>query len=193
MEGRGICNVVDKSETKSHLTTLPSFSDESNRSIVSLLSTSACASLGGLACFSWSLQALPTIFLSCQLLNQMASASSETIFLQPRPYAQRPGKLLLLPLLPFRKPLKALPAEVWGDIFAFAVACGGREVTTWALSYLTICKSLKVSLFLNRSESKYQIPLFVTLKGCCSPSSLLYGYFYLDQQLRGVFPTPLRS
>lgn len=81
----------------------------------------------------------------------MTSMGSATVLLHPRPYAQRSGKLLLLPLLPFRKPLKPLPAEVWGEIFAFAVASGGREVTTWALSLLIICKSLKV-LFLLSSK-----------------------------------------
>ncbi|KAJ3575245.1 hypothetical protein NP233_g1233 [Leucocoprinus birnbaumii] len=73
----------------------------------------------------------------------MLPTGSETIFLQPRLYAQRPGKFLLLPLLPFRKPLKALPTEIWADIFAFAVAGGGREATRWAFSFLTICKSFK--------------------------------------------------
>ncbi|KAF9446113.1 hypothetical protein P691DRAFT_709154, partial [Macrolepiota fuliginosa MF-IS2] len=72
----------------------------------------------------------------------MTSTTSE-IFLQPRPYAQRPGRLLLLPLLPFHKPLNALPVEIWSEILAFAVAEGGREVTTWAFSFLSICKALK--------------------------------------------------
>ncbi|KXN88936.1 hypothetical protein AN958_06807 [Leucoagaricus sp. SymC.cos] len=66
----------------------------------------------------------------------------DTILLQPRPYAQRPGRLLLLPLLPLRTPLRPLPVEIWGDIFALAVAGGGEGATSWAFSYLTICKSL---------------------------------------------------
>lgn len=74
----------------------------------------------------------------------MTSKASETIFLQPRPYAQQSGRLLLLPLLPFRKPLNPLPAEIWSEIFACAVAAGGYEATTCAFSFLTICKSLKV-------------------------------------------------
>ena len=73
----------------------------------------------------------------------MASAGAEVILLQPRLYAQRPGKLLLLPLMPFKRPSKPLPSEIWGDIFALAVVGGGREATKWAFSYLTICNLLK--------------------------------------------------
>ncbi|KAF5352649.1 hypothetical protein D9756_005811 [Leucocoprinus leucothites] len=73
----------------------------------------------------------------------MTTTGSETVFLQPRLYAQRPGKLLLLPLLPSKKPLKTLPAEIWSGIFAFAVTGGGRVATSWAFSFLTICKALK--------------------------------------------------
>lgn len=74
----------------------------------------------------------------------MALPSSETILLQPRQYAQHPGKLLLLPLLPVPKPTRPLPIEIWSEIFIFAAASSGRDVTTWSFSYLTICKSLKV-------------------------------------------------
>jgi len=79
----------------------------------------------------------------------MASAGAEIIYLQPRLYAQRPGRLLLLPLMPCKRPSKCLPPEIWGDIFALVVVGGGREATKWAFSYLTICKSLKVSFSLS--------------------------------------------
>lgn len=76
----------------------------------------------------------------------MARNGTETVLLQPRQYARYPGKLLLLPLLPVRAPVKPLPIEIWRDIFFFAAAGSGSEATAWPLSYLMICKSLKVML-----------------------------------------------
>ncbi|XP_006454253.1 hypothetical protein AGABI2DRAFT_182230 [Agaricus bisporus var. bisporus H97] len=73
----------------------------------------------------------------------MARNGTETVLLQPRQYARYPGKLLLLPLLPVRAPVKPLPIEIWRDIFFFAAAGSGSEATAWPLSYLMICKSLK--------------------------------------------------
>jgi len=57
--------------------------------------------------------------------------------------------------MPFKRSSKLLPPEIWGDIFALVVVGGGKEVTKWAFSYLTVCKSLKVrsSLFMVIAES----------------------------------------
>jgi hypothetical protein len=74
----------------------------------------------------------------------MARNGTDTVLLQPRQYARHPGKLLLLPLLPLQTPVKPLPPEIWREIFCFAAASSGSDVTSWSLSYLTICKSLKV-------------------------------------------------
>jgi len=121
----------------------------------------------------------------------MASAGAEVILLQPRLYAQRPGKLLLLPLMPFKRPSKPLPSEIWGDILAFAVVGGGREATKWAFSYLTICKSLKVSLSLF-TVSDCSIHHFV-LQGCCSPCPLFGCHFHLYWTTRKILPVPLHG
>ncbi|KAF8641190.1 hypothetical protein AX17_000825 [Amanita inopinata Kibby_2008] len=67
--------------------------------------------------------------------------SAGNILLQPRPYAQISGKLLLLPLLPLKKPSKPLPAEIWYQIFAYALV--GDENGTLAQSLLTVCKAFK--------------------------------------------------
>lgn len=70
----------------------------------------------------------------------------QNILLQPRPYAQYSGRLLLLPLLPQPKPLKPLPAELWAEIFRWVVYSEQvlRDVTT-PKSLLTTCKAFKVS------------------------------------------------
>lgn len=68
----------------------------------------------------------------------------DAILLQPRPYARVSGKLLLLPLLPLKKPVKPLPAELWRQIFAFAVL--DDEESILARSLLTVCNAFKVSL-----------------------------------------------
>ncbi|KAK2461510.1 hypothetical protein APHAL10511_005973 [Amanita phalloides] len=71
--------------------------------------------------------------------------SSATILLQPRPYAQASGKLLLLPLLPLKKPAKYLPAELWYHIFAHAIL--DDEKATLARSLLIVCKAFKVKSY----------------------------------------------
>lgn len=70
--------------------------------------------------------------------------STDTILLQPRPYARVSGRLLLLPLLPLKKPIKPLPVELWHQIFALALL--DDEDTILARSLLTVCKAFKVSL-----------------------------------------------
>lgn len=66
----------------------------------------------------------------------------DVILLQPRPYARVSGKLLLLPLLPLRKPVKPLPAELWHQIFALAVL--DDEGSILARSLLIVCHAFKV-------------------------------------------------
>ncbi|KAF8808005.1 hypothetical protein BYT27DRAFT_7223754 [Phlegmacium glaucopus] len=71
-------------------------------------------------------------------------SSAETIILRPRPFALYSGSLLLLPLLPHRKPLKPLPAEIWAEILTFALAYNraSREpAPVWAWSLVAVCKA----------------------------------------------------
>ncbi|KAI6031530.1 hypothetical protein BKA83DRAFT_4201769 [Pisolithus microcarpus] len=46
---------------------------------------------------------------------------SDTLLLCPRPLARYAGRLLLLPLLPRRPPLKPLPSEIWSEVFSFVL------------------------------------------------------------------------
>jgi hypothetical protein len=75
-------------------------------------------------------------------MNALAEMNTERIFLYPRPYAQQSGQLLLLPLLPHRKPLKPLPSEIWTVIFAYALQYDGN--TAFASPLLRVCKAFKV-------------------------------------------------
>ncbi|KAH7914738.1 hypothetical protein BJ138DRAFT_1143166 [Hygrophoropsis aurantiaca] len=73
---------------------------------------------------------------------------STEIILSPRPFARYSGRLLLLPLLPHRPPLKPLPAEVWSKIFAqvltadISVSDSAQTVKSWP-SLLLICNCFK--------------------------------------------------
>ncbi|KAF8689779.1 hypothetical protein AX14_003163 [Amanita brunnescens Koide BX004] len=67
--------------------------------------------------------------------------STDTILLQPRPYARVPGRLLLLPLLPLKKPVKPLPAELWHQIFALALLDDESHIL--ARSLLIVCNAFK--------------------------------------------------
>ncbi|KAF8167479.1 hypothetical protein B0H34DRAFT_646177 [Crassisporium funariophilum] len=73
----------------------------------------------------------------------MSPAETTQVLLRPRPYAQYSGTLLLLPLLPHRKPLKPLPSEIWTEIISFALACGvtGEMDSSWSWSVVMVCKS----------------------------------------------------
>ena len=73
--------------------------------------------------------------------------STDTILLQPRPYARVPGRLLLLPLLPLKKPVKPLPAELWHQIFALALLDDESHIL--ARSLLIVCNAFKVSLHMH--------------------------------------------
>ncbi|KAF9535877.1 hypothetical protein CPB83DRAFT_780161 [Crepidotus variabilis] len=68
-------------------------------------------------------------------------SSTDTIFLQPRPYARLAGMLLVVPLLPGPKPLKPLPAELWAEIFTHALEDGSSAVTQRTSTVGDVCKS----------------------------------------------------
>ncbi|KAG2154579.1 hypothetical protein DEU56DRAFT_769257 [Suillus clintonianus] len=51
----------------------------------------------------------------------------EAVLLYPRPLARYPGRLLLLPLLPHRPPLKPLPSEIWSHIFVQVLFEDGQD------------------------------------------------------------------
>ena len=77
--------------------------------------------------------------------------STESILLNPRPYAQVSGRLLLLPLLPHKPALKPLPSEIWWKIIGEVLDCGGQDFwrgngipNSARLALLTVCKRLKV-------------------------------------------------
>ncbi|KAL5533560.1 hypothetical protein ACEPAG_20 [Sanghuangporus baumii] len=58
---------------------------------------------------------------------------TERVLLRPRPYERFGGFLILLPLLPKRAPLPALPAEVWRKIMALAMEDGSGSNKDWIL------------------------------------------------------------
>jgi hypothetical protein len=73
--------------------------------------------------------------------------------------AQYSGALLLLPLLPQRRPLKPLPSEVWTKIFRYTLHPNSSRPTS-RTSLLTICKVFTVRVAPNFSAG--QSPLVLT-------------------------------
>ena len=86
-----------------------------------------------------------------------ASSSSGTVaasavFLRPRPLARCAGVLALVPLLPKRAPLKALPSEVWKKVLDMLVDDARREDRAqwdpakkeFAWSLALVCRQFKV-------------------------------------------------
>ncbi|KAG1784212.1 hypothetical protein EV702DRAFT_1176124 [Suillus placidus] len=76
----------------------------------------------------------------------------EAVLLYPRPLARYPGRLLLLPLLPHRPPLKPLPSEIWSRIFVQALFENDQDtqphnahnnVRRSCLSLMLVCKGFK--------------------------------------------------
>ncbi|KAH8099307.1 hypothetical protein BXZ70DRAFT_291853 [Cristinia sonorae] len=70
------------------------------------------------------------------------------VYLQPRPMALSSGKLLLLPLLPRRKPPISLPCELWTQIFEHVLTGYPREKedtssTSLKIGLLLVCKAFK--------------------------------------------------
>ncbi|KII93994.1 hypothetical protein PLICRDRAFT_153229 [Plicaturopsis crispa FD-325 SS-3] len=63
--------------------------------------------------------------------------STSEILLVPRPFAVYSGRLLLLPLLPKRRPLRPLPSEIWSHVFEFILGVD----TAARNGLLTVCKS----------------------------------------------------
>lgn len=85
---------------------------------------------------------------------------SSKIILQPRPFAQVSGRLLLLPLLPHKRPLKPLPSEIWWKIAGEVLGTTGTDneqanttPNSARLALLTVCKGLNVR---------------ITMSFCCS-------------------------
>ncbi|KAL5476477.1 hypothetical protein ACEPAI_3334 [Sanghuangporus weigelae] len=58
---------------------------------------------------------------------------TERVLLRPRLYERFGGFLILLPLLPKRVPLPALPAEVWRKTMALAMEDGSGNNKDWVL------------------------------------------------------------
>jgi len=91
--------------------------------------------------------------------------STERVFLCPRPYAQLSGQLLLLPLLPHRKPLKFLPSEIWTVIFAYVLQFDGD--TACASPLLKVCKAFKVREFASLLAEFFTVEKPVNRKLVC--------------------------
>ena len=75
-----------------------------------------------------------------------------SVLLNPRPYENEAGKLLLVPLLPDAPPRSSLPREVWERVLAHAVH-GPYVVdplrTTlsraqWRAELVTVCRTFSV-------------------------------------------------
>ena len=75
---------------------------------------------------------------------------STEIILQPRPFAQVSGRLLLLPLLPHKRPLKPLPSEIWakiiGEVLVTARTDAEQSNNSERVALLTVCKGLNVRM-----------------------------------------------
>lgn len=78
----------------------------------------------------------------------------ETVLLYPRPLARSSGRLLLLPLLPHRPPLKPLPSEIWSNIFIQVLFGDNQDpqshtehynVLRSCSSLMLVCKGFKAS------------------------------------------------
>lgn len=98
----------------------------------------------------------------------------EPVILHPRPLEKQAGGILLLPLLPYRSPLKPLPAELWSKVFTF-IYYDDRDlesgnVERFRLELLTVCKGLHVCIVLLWRS------IFLTkVTGRCITSVLLPG------------------
>ena len=86
-----------------------------------------------------------TVLININIMNTLQTEThAGRIFLYPRPYAQLPSRLLLLPLLPHRKLPKPLPSEIWTTIFAYALQHDGNAFTS---PLLRVCKAFMVRQF----------------------------------------------
>ena len=87
------------------------------------------------------------------------------VLLSPRPLAAVPAAFLLVPLLPIKRPLKPLPAEVWAKIIRMAIeaeedidgganawprvpdtrrSTGAKDKVVLKWRFLLVCKEFKV-------------------------------------------------
>lgn len=82
-------------------------------------------------------------------------SSSATVLLRPRPYAQDPAVLLLLPLLSTPK-VVTLPSELWLFIFQLVAA----QSTSGLLPLLTVCRNFKVRSTPNNNNVLLIVPGF---------------------------------
>lgn len=78
----------------------------------------------------------------------LPSFGESVVYLQPRPLALASGKLLLLPLLPRRRPFRPLPCELWTEIFELVLSAYDDQELHYCydarLGLLLICRALKV-------------------------------------------------
>ncbi|KAJ7597380.1 hypothetical protein C8J56DRAFT_919927 [Mycena floridula] len=110
--------------------------------------------------------------------------STETILLQPRPYARAAGKLLLLPLLPLRKPCQ-LPSELWFEIFKRSSGDQSRAL----LALMGTCKQFQELA----RPLLYEAPKFIRISSFAHfHSKLKQGDAQWDSIRRIPFSTPAR-
>ncbi|KAI4521749.1 hypothetical protein K525DRAFT_361957 [Schizophyllum commune Loenen D] len=74
-------------------------------------------------------------------LSTMSSTTTSKVILRPRPYDKFSGRLMLLPLLPIRKPPVHLPSEVWARILDYVLDDTRETAEAWNL--LLVNKELK--------------------------------------------------
>jgi hypothetical protein len=119
----------------------------------------------------------------------LAGTYTETpaIFLQPRPLARTPGRLVLLPLLPRPRPVKPLPAEIWSKVLSYVIDDGAdcrigvpekraRLRTKWEL--LFVCKPWVVSIVSSYAQQNRRVA-----NGVCDFLLLVYHVFDFANRL----------
>ncbi|EJC98596.1 uncharacterized protein FOMMEDRAFT_113748 [Fomitiporia mediterranea MF3/22] len=95
--------------------------------------------------------ATSTLSTFTKAYTQPTFIDTDRVLLRPRRYERVAGFLVLVPLLPKRPPLPALPAEIWRRILTLS----GKEPTCAKWDLALICKDLKnVALPLLYSECK---------------------------------------
>ncbi|KAG1749757.1 uncharacterized protein EDB91DRAFT_1235223 [Suillus paluster] len=93
------------------------------------------------------------------------------VLLYPRPLARYPGRLLLLPLLPHRPPLKPLPSEIWSHIFVQAVFEDDQDAQSH-ISHKNVLRSCSSLMLVCKGFKEVAIPLLYSCVRLHSVNSL---------------------
>ncbi|KAG0702748.1 hypothetical protein DFH29DRAFT_804616 [Suillus ampliporus] len=96
----------------------------------------------------------------------------EVVLLYPRPLARFPGRLLLLPLLPHRPPLKPLPSEIWSHIFVQALFEDDDQDTQSHNSHNNVLRSCSSLMLVCKGFKAIAMPLLYSCVRLHSLNSL---------------------